>query len=187
MNRSKFMDYSELGNRIRDKACLTERLVIRPYCEKDEDGLLELFRDERTMYMDGDRPILEKNAEFIRRIDLIRNGPLIWFFAEERATSDFVGYIMLQDEKDAVALGFALTAAKQHLGYGCEMVGSVVDTLFENGIREVRIKTWEKNTPCQKLAEKLGFEKAAVLKKDHRDPVTGELSNSFLYSKAGSV
>ena len=167
MNRSKFMDYSELGNRIRDKACLTERLVIRPYCEKDEDGLLELFRDERTMYMDG--------------------GPLIWFFAEERATSDFVGYIMLQDEKDAVALGFALTAAKQHLGYGSEMVGSIVNTLFESGIREVRIKTWEKNTPCQKLAEKLGFEKAAVLKKDHRDPVTGELSNSFLYSKAGSV
>ena len=67
------------------------------------------------------------------------------------------------------------------------MVGSVVDTLFENGIREVRIKTWEKNTPCQTLAEKLGFEIAAVLKKDHRDPVTGELSDSFLYSKAGSV
>lgn len=177
------MDYSELAGRIKTRTYATERLVIRPYCEKDEDDLLELFHDEHTMYMDGDRPILEKNNEFMRRIDLIRNGPLIWFFAEEKTTSGFIGYVMLQDEKDAVTLGFALTAAKQRMGYGSEMVGSVVDTLFENGIREVRIKTWEKNLPCRKLAEGLGFEKAAVLKNDHRDPVTGELSDCFLYFK----
>ena len=180
---SETMDYTELGRRIKASTCKTEHLVVRPYCEKDEDGLFELFQDEQTMYMDGDRPIFEKNAEFARRIELIKNGPLIWFFAEEKVTAGFVGYVMLQDEKDAVALGFALTAARQYMGYGAELVGSVVDTLFENGVAEVRIKTWEKNLPCRKLAEKLGFEQVAVIKEDHRDPITGELSSSFLYSR----
>ena len=184
MSGSETVDYSELAIRLKNRTIETERLVIRPYCERDEDGLFELFHDEHTMYMDGDRPIHEKNAEFVRRIGLIRNGPLIWFFAEEKATSGFVGYVMLQDEKDAVALGFALTAAKQHMGYGSEIIGSVVNILFENGVHEIRIKTWERNLPCQRLAEKLGFEKAAVIQGDHRDPVTGETSNSFLYSKS---
>ena len=78
------MEYSELAVKLKNRIIETERLIIRPYSEKDEDGLLELFHDEQTMYMDGDRPILEKNAEFRRRIDLIRNGPLIWFFAVEK-------------------------------------------------------------------------------------------------------
>ena len=90
---------------------------------------------------------------------------------------------MLQDEKDAVALGFAVTAAKQHMGYGSEMVGCIADTLFENGVHEIRIKTWERNLPCQKLAEKLGFRKTDVIKGDHRDPGTGEMGSSFLYSR----
>ena len=68
------MDYQELGRMIKTKTLRTERLILRPFCDRDEDGLLELFRDENTMRMDGDRPILEKNGEFFRRIDLIKNG-----------------------------------------------------------------------------------------------------------------
>ena len=60
-------------------------------------------------WMDGDLPILEKNEEFVRRINLVKEGPLIWFFSEERCSHDFVGYVMLQDEGDAIALGFAVT------------------------------------------------------------------------------
>ena len=65
--------------------------------------------------MDGDKPILEKNEEFFRRINLVKEGPLIWFFAEERQSSDFVGYVMLQDEEDAIALGFSVTAVKHSI------------------------------------------------------------------------
>lgn len=135
------MDYKELGQKIKAKTYRTEHLILRPFCDTDEDGLLELFRDENTMRMDGDHPIHEKNEEFRRRIDLIRNGPLIWFFAEEEKSSEFVGYVMLQDEEDAVALGFAITAAKQHIGYGYEMIHAIVNILLENETREIRIKT----------------------------------------------
>ena len=176
------MKYSELAERLKSTTCKTERLFIRHYYEKDEDGLFELFHDENTMRMDGDLPILEKNGEFIRRIDLIKEGSLIWFFSEEKKNSEFVGYIMLQDEGDAIALGFALMAKKQHMGYGYEMVGAVIKHLFDCGVGEIRIKTWEKNVPCQKLAEKLGFEKTGVIKGDHKDSLTGETGDSFVYS-----
>ena len=53
------------------------------------------------MRMDGDLPILEKNEEFVRRINLVKEGPLICFFSEERCNHGFVGYVMLQDEGDA--------------------------------------------------------------------------------------
>ncbi len=176
------MRYDELAQSIKTKTRRTERLLLRPFCDVDADGLLELFRDEATMRMDGDRPILEKNKEFDRRIDLIRHGPLIWFFAEEEKTGAFVGYVMVQDEGDAVALGFALTAAKQHQGFGFEMIRAIVDMLREAGVKEIRIKTWEKNVPCQRLAEKLGFEKTGVVRNDHKDPLTGEINDSYLFT-----
>lgn len=176
------MDYKELGQKIKAKTYRTEHLILRSFCDTDEDGLLELFRDENTMRMDGDHPIYEKNEEFRRRIDLIKNGPLIWFFAEEEQSSEFVGYVMLQDEVDAVALGFAITAAKQHIGYGYEMIYALVNILFENKTKEIRIKTWEKNLPCQKLAERLGFQKVGIVEDDHKDSMTGEVNNSYLYS-----
>ena len=176
------MNDHELARKLKTKTCRTERLILRPFCDADEDGLLELFRDENTMRMDGDCPILEKNAEFVRRIDLINNGLLIWFFAEEEKSGAFVGYVMLEDKGEAVSLGFAITKAKQRMGYGFEALNAIVNMLRENGVQEIRIKTWEKNLPCQKLAKKLGFEKAGAVRHDHRDPLTGETGDSYLYS-----
>lgn len=180
------MKYSELAKMLKATNCETKNLIVRPFRDSDEDGLLELFRDQNTMRMDGDIPILEKNDEFIRRINLIKEGPLVWFFSEEKRSSDFVGYIMLQDEDDAIALGFALTASKQHKGYGSEMVEAVINMLFDYGVAEIRINTWEKNLPCQKLADKLGFIKTDVIKGKHKDPVTGQVSDDYLYSLKNS-
>ena len=176
------MNDHEFAQKLKTKTRETERLIIRPFRDTDEDGLLELFRDESTMRMDGDRPILEKNAEFVRRIDLIKNGPMIWFFSEEKKSGAFVGYVMLQNEAEAVSLGFAMTAAKQHMGYGVETISAIVKMLREIGVQEIRIKTWEKNLPCQRLAEKLGFERVSVIRNGHKDPLTGETGNSYLYS-----
>lgn len=160
----------------------TERLILRPYRDPDEDGLFALFHDAYTMRMDGDSPITEKNAEFRRRIDLVQNGPFVWFFLEEKNTSDFVGYIMIQEEAEVFTLGFAVAAEKQQKGYGTEAAAAVIDLLRKNGAKEIRIKTWEKNLPCQKLACRLGFEMTDIRCSDHLDPVTGEISNSYVYS-----
>ena len=176
------MNDHELALKLKTKTLRTARLIIRPFCDTDEDGLLELFRDENTMRMDGDCPIPEKNTEFFRRIDLIKNGSLIWFFSEEETSGAFVGYVMLEDKGEAFSLGFAITKSKQRMGYGFEALSAIVNMLRENGVQEIRIKTWEKNLPCQKLAEKLGFEKAGIVRHDHRDPLTSETGNSFLYA-----
>ena len=176
------MNYTELCRKAKTETRETEHLILRPFRDEDEDGLLELFHDENTMRMDGDNPIFEKNDEFARRISLIRNGPLIWFFSEEKKSSEFAGYIMIQETAEAAALGFAVTAAKQRRGYGSEMLSAAIDFLHENGVREIRIKTWEKNVPCQRLAEKLGFQKVSIIKNDHKDPLTGETGDSYLYS-----
>ena len=47
------LKYAELAATFKTKICETERLLVRPYQDSDEDGLLELFRDENTMRMDG--------------------------------------------------------------------------------------------------------------------------------------
>ena len=180
------LKYAELAKKLKTKVCDTEHLLVRPYQDSDADGLFELFHDKNTMRMDGDLPIMEKNEEFVRRINFVKEGPLIWFFSEERESRDFVGYVMLQDEGDAIALGFAITVGKQHHGYGYEMLKAVIDTLFDNNVKEIRLKTWEMNLPCQKLAEKLGFEKVDVIKGDHKDSFTGEISDCFLYSLTNS-
>ena len=84
MNGSEKVEYSKLAEMLKEKSCKTDRLIIRPYRDRDENGLLELFRDVNTMRMDGDQPIIETDAEFFRRIDLIKNGPLIWSFRKKK-------------------------------------------------------------------------------------------------------
>ena len=96
------LKYAELAKKLKTKVCETELLLVRPYQDSDADGLFELFHDKNTMRMDGDLPIMEKNEEFVRRINFVKEGPLIWFFSEERESRDFVGYVMLQDEGDAI-------------------------------------------------------------------------------------
>ena len=63
------------------------------------------------------------------------------------------------------------------------MLKAVIDILFDYGVNEIRIKTWEKNLPCQELAEKLGFVLVEVVKGDHKDSFTGEISECFTYRK----
>jgi hypothetical protein len=70
------INYQELALKMQGKSVQTKNLTIRPFRNSDEDGLFALFHDENTMRMDGDFPFYEKNNEFKRRIDLIKN--LVW-------------------------------------------------------------------------------------------------------------
>lgn len=81
------VNYAQLAERLKATSRETKHLIVRSYRDCGENGLFELFHDENTMRMDGDKPILEKNEEFFRRINLVKEGPLIWFFAEEQRSS----------------------------------------------------------------------------------------------------
>ena len=172
--------FEGLKNSLSGLAFETPRLRIRGFKDGDEEGLLTLFGDETTMFMDGDVPITEKNAEFARRVELIKSGPLIWFFLENRENGDFVGFIMLQPapegEGRAVTVGYSLTPAYQRQGRAKEALLSLFEALKAAGTERVLANIREKNLPSRKLVGKLGFFEYGRTEGAHRNPKNGERS-----------
>lgn len=168
------MFYEGLKDRLSGLRLESPRLRIRGFQSSDEEGLLTLFRDDYTMYMDGDVPILEKNEEFYRRIDLIKSGSLIWFFMENKENGDFVGFVMLQPvsdpEKKAIIVGYSLTPAYQRQGYAKEALLSLFEALKSAGTERVYANIRERNIPSQKLVTRLGFHGYGRTCDAHRDP-----------------
>lgn len=156
------------------------RLRIREFQNSDEEGLFTLFHDDYTMLMDGDLPILEKNDEFYRRINLIKSGSLIWYFLESKANGDFIGFVMLQPvsdpEEKAVAVGYSLTAAYQRQGCAREALLSLFEVLKAAGVEYIFANIWEQNLPSQKLVKRLGFQEYGRTNNAYRNPITGERS-----------
>lgn len=172
--------YERLKDSLSGSVFETPRLRIREFRDSDEEGLFTLFHDDYTMSMDGDVPILEKNGEFYRRIDLIRSKSLIWFFLENKANGDFIGFIMLEPvsdpEEKAGTVGYSLTAAYQGQGYAKEALLSLFEVWKAAGMEHVFANIWERNLPSQKLVKRLGFHEYGRTCNAHRDPKTGERS-----------
>ena len=156
------------------------RLRIREFQSSDEEGLFTLFHEDYTMFMDGDVPILEKNDEFYRRMNLIKFGSLIWYFLESKANGDFIGFVMLQPvsdpEEKAIAVGYSLTAAYQRQGYAKEALLSLFEALKSAGVEHIFANIWEQNLPSQKLVKNLGFSECGRTCNAHRNPKNGERS-----------
>ena len=172
--------YERLKDSLAGLSFDSSRLRIREFQSSDEAGLFTLFHDDYTMFMDGDIPIIEKNDEFYRRIDLIKSGALVWFFLESKENGDFVGFIMLEPvsdpEEKAVTVGYCLTSAYQRQGYAKEALLSLFEALHSIGTEHVLANIWEQNLPSQKLVKKLGFQEYGRTFNAHRNPKNGELS-----------
>ena len=164
----------------------TERLVLRHFIETDADCLMAIFKDEHTMYMDGDTPFSEKNKEFERRIQFIKDNMWKWFFLEKKDTGEFVGCIHIREVSDrkvnTISFGCSLVPTYQHCGYGYEAFSALIKYLKEyTDTSMLLMSAWEKNEASIGLIKKLGFHNEGKIHRNHCDPMSGEISDSLRF------
>ena len=159
MNKER---YDALKDELKDIRLEADRILKRNYIDSDEDGLLSIFQDERTMAMDGDKVIMEKNDVFYHRISMMKNRDLIFLIIADKANNDFIGYVLLnnypEEQESAITLGCSMVPEYQSKGYGYEAIGTIISMLKKSTVvKRVLANALTYNKPSLGLINKLGF------------------------------
>ncbi len=159
MNKER---YDALKVELKDIRLEADRILIRNYIDSDEDGFLSIFQDERTMSMDGDKVIMEKNDVFYHRISMIKNRDLIFLITADKTDNDFIGYVLLnnypEEQESAITIGCSIVPEYQSKGYGYEAIGTIISMLKKSTVvKRVLANALTYNKPSLGLINKLGF------------------------------
>lgn len=139
----------------------TERLLLRPYEEKDRDQLTDILMNEeiaKTFMI----PSYSSREQYLELAD-----KLIEFSSvEDKKHLEYgiflddvlVGFINdcgFDDEK--IEVGYVVHPRYQNHGYASEALKAVIDELWEMGFETVFASYFEGNTASRKVMEKCGM------------------------------
>lgn len=165
----------------------TERLVLRPYEERDFDALHELYADEdvtRWLYYPPSTPD-ESRAKLARKMagrELTEEQGLSAVVELEDGT--YVGdaslFYTASPEHGSVELGFSFLPPHQGKGYATEAGRALVDWAFSVGHHRVYGRLEPRNAASARVFEKLGMRKEGHLVEN--EWVKGEWQSEAVYA-----
>ena len=139
----------------------TERLLIQPLSDADENEILTIFRDENVQktYMLPDFQSEEamKNL-FLRLVALSRaeNHFVRGIYLE----NTLIGFLNDADMRgNTIELGYVITPKHWGKGYMTEALSAVLEYLLQNGYDEVRTGAFAENLASVRVMEKCGMTK----------------------------
>lgn len=161
----------------------TDRLLLRPFTEADEENLVGLDGDPEVMrFLTGGTPTSRERirAEVLPRFvlpDERFGGPHFWA-AEEKATGEFVGWFHLRPgdggSPDEAELGYRLRREAWGKGYATEGSRALIRRAFgELGLRRIFAETMAVNTASRRVMEKSGLRYVRTFHQDFDDPIDG--------------
>lgn len=165
----------------------TERLILREPVQDDVPALFALRSDERVMrYVP--RPMARSLDEVAALIDLMATDRqasmgITWAIARkpDRTLIGTIGFYRLHLEDHRAEVGYLLAPEHQGCGIMAEALSAVVRVGFDrfhfHGIEAI---TDPRNTASNRVLERAGFERDALLRQDHF--WNGEFQDSAVYS-----
>lgn len=162
----------------------TDRLIIRKFTYKDLSDIYEYLKDPEVQIPAGGRVItsiedaLKILERYLKREDI--------FAIELKSESKVIGaigaYNLTYNDIAERHLGFELNQSYWNKGYITEACAKLINHLFvEKGMDRIAISNYPFNKASIRVAEKLGFVKEGVLRKEDRLS-TGELVDRIVYS-----
>jgi RimJ/RimL family protein N-acetyltransferase len=147
---------------------MTERLILRPWEDRDRAGLAAIQGDERVRRFFRNIPTAEQTyADIDLAIELARTNGFHFQAAEVRATGELIGLIGLGMVPDAtraaipshpeVEIGWVLGHRFWGRGLAPEGAQAWLDYAWSLGLPEVVAFTARINLPSQRVMEKIGM------------------------------
>lgn len=138
----------------------TNRLIIRPFMDKDLNESHRLFMLNDAMKFLGLAPAFTDIAQSKARLDEWMGDGL--HHAITLKDGSFIGYITIdpdsdEDREDTKELGFALLPEYRGNGYMKEAVLAAIDQLKQDNIRYVWACCFEGNQNSENLIKSCGF------------------------------
>lgn len=163
----------------------TERLIIRPFQEKDAAGLLDYLSHPRVnCFLDEKLDTFEEAIAAVKQ----RSQDETQFAVCLKETDAIIGNLFaMKEEPDTYSVGWQFNEKSEGKGYAMESAKSLFNSLFcEMKARRIIAYVEEDNVRSQKLCERLGMRKEAYFVEfisftQHPDG-TPKYENTFQYA-----
>ncbi|MFJ8645337.1 GNAT family N-acetyltransferase [Streptomyces sp. NPDC093546] len=159
-------------NRFPEAVLRTERLVLRPFAERDVPGVQTACDDATTQrWLPLPSPYTEEHARWWctqGAPESLTSGDGVQFAAEDAATGELVGCFGLKrtDWRELTTeIGYWTVPAARGRGFAPEAVRAVASWVFDaTPVRRVMLLAATGNHGSQRVAEKAGFTREGVLR-----------------------
>jgi len=168
----------------------TERLVLRPWEERDRAPFAAIVGDPHVMrFYTHPRSREQADAWFDRMVEGFVRGTSRFLAAERKSDGALLGLVGTADidfeipTNPKTEVGWVLGQAYWGKGYAPEAAGASLAYAFETvGLQEVVAFTAHQNLPSQRVMEKIGMRRDASADFDHpRIPEGHPLRPHVLY------
>lgn len=164
----------------------TPRLRLRPFEDRDVDGLFELESDPMVMRYGSHTPWTTR-AQAVEKLAIILSrehaGAAFTWVVADKETDALIGDTVLfrvEREHGRCELGYALLPPHHGKGYGLEAVRAAVTWAFGTlGLRRIEADADPRNVRSCHLLEKVGFRREGYLRE--RWCVGGEIQDAAFY------
>ena len=146
---------------VKNGPIVTERLVLKPYSEQDEDTLVRLLTDGEVTktFMVPEYPDPEQYHELARK--LIRfsrpedDTHLEYGVYLDGTMIGFVNDCGYDDEE--IEIGYVIDPAYKNRGYASEAVKGMMGELWKMGFQKISAGFFEENPASRRVMEKCGM------------------------------
>ena len=140
---------------------VTERLVLKAFCESDRQQMLDILCDKsiKKTYMIPDfgnkeqaGPLFEKLMAFSKSDNHFQYGIYL--------NDTVIGFVNDCEIKDStIELGYVIAPEYQGKGFATEAVRTCIDELFRMGFQHIKAGFFEGNIASRRVMEKCGMHK----------------------------
>nr|WP_202388385.1 GNAT family protein [Nocardioides flavescens] len=165
----------------------SDRLLLRPFEERDREDLVRLQSDAEVLRYWDSPPWTDpaRATAFLQRCrELEAEGTGARVVVERVEDGAFVGwcsFVGYDDTHRSATVGYCLTQAAWGHGYATEATRALLDWAFGAFARLHRVQAEidTRNAPSGRVLEKLGFRREGTLREDCW--VAGEVSDTHVY------
>lgn len=162
----------------------TDRLILRPFKESDDDDLFEFLFQLKDDEFEGYPDITRENG----RDQLhARMGSEEFCAIELRSTGKVIGNIYC-GSRDYLSreVGYIVNKGYQGKGFAREALSAVVEHSFREGVHRIFAECDPRNTRSWKLLERVGFRREAHFRQNiffHKDAGGAPIwKDTFVYA-----
>lgn len=177
---------------------ITPRLLLRPPIIGDglelNTAIVESF-DILHQFLSWAKlkPTLDESEEFIRRAIaswVLLNGtdePWLPLFIFDKKSHELVGasgFFNVNWDIPSVEIGYWVRTKYANFGFMTEAINAITQYAFKQlHVKRMVISCDKDNTQSQKVAQRLNYNFEAVLKMHRIKPITGQISDTLIYTR----
>jgi [ribosomal protein S5]-alanine N-acetyltransferase len=170
---------------------LTERLLLRPFSEKDVDDLMVGINDIEVSkwLLLVPHPYKIKDAKWwinhCKESAKKRDKTSYEFALEDKADGKLIGAIGLAGIdrfQGSASVGYWVAKKYWRCGYASEALEAIIDLAFKKlKLRRIEASVFDGNPGSGKLLKKFGFDKEGVKKQAKRSRANGKIHDEIIY------